>query len=109
MENLNNQEQAPVSIIEQQKKEAGIFVTDRITSLSQEKNINNLEAARMVYEEVKGNDYRKEQASAKLLEYLDMANEVDMREKEIINLYPAMNTIISGGNASNDEKYLVSA
>ncbi len=109
MENLNNQEQAPVSIIEQQKKEAGIFVTSRINSLIQENNVSNLEATRMVYEEVKGNDYRKEQASAKLLEYLNMANEVDLREKEIVNLYPAMNTIINGRPASNDDKYLVSA
>ncbi|MCF7843538.1 hypothetical protein K9M47_01425 [Candidatus Gracilibacteria bacterium] len=109
MENPNNQEQAPVSIIEQQKKEAGSFVTSRINSLIQENNLSNLEAARVVYKEVKGNDYRKEQASAKLLEYLNMANEIDMREKEIVSTYPSMNTIINIKPASNDDKFLIAA
>jgi hypothetical protein len=60
-----------------------------------------------VYEEVKGNDYRKEQATAKLLEYLSLANEVGLREEEIVTAYPNFASFVKKGAPANDARYLV--
>jgi hypothetical protein len=115
METKQPQEQAPqLSIVEQQKIEAGKFVADKIDTLMQDNaELSLLNAARQVYEEVKGRNYREEQASAKLLEYLTMQNEVDLRKGEILETYQALSSVISGKNTStssaNDDKYLVAA
>jgi hypothetical protein len=115
METKQPQEQAPhLSIVEQKKMEAGKFVADKIDTLMQDNaELSLLNAARQVYEEVKGQNYREEQASAKLLEYLTMQNEVDLRKGEILETYQALSSVISGKNTStssaNDDKYLVAA
>lgn len=109
MEIINQAPKSP-SIIERQKQEASAFVTERISSLINEKNISKLNAARQVYEEVKGRDYRQEQATAKLLELLEMQNEVDLRTQEIVETYPDMARVITNeSGVANDDKYLVAA
>lgn len=110
-----NQEQAPqLSIVEQQKIEAGKFVASRIeTLMNVDPELSLLKAAHQVYEEVKGQSYREEQASAKLLEYLTMRNEVDLREEEIATTYGVLSSVItevgSARKAANGDKYLVAA
>lgn len=108
------QEKAPqqeqLSIVEQKKQEASLFVEQRVTSLMQEENTSLLSAVHRVYEEVKGNDYRKEQATAKLLECLSLANEVGLREEEIVRVYPNLSSFVkkySEEEAANDARYLV--
>ncbi len=110
MENLNNQEKSPkqLSVVEQQKEIAGEFVMSRIESIRQEKNIGVLEAAKLVYEEVKGENFREEQATAKLLEFLNLQNELGLREEEIKRTYSKLSSLVNN-RASNDDKYLVSA
>jgi len=109
-----NQESEPVlvSLVEKQKEAASEFVLTRIEEIQNEKNMSALAAVREVYEEVKGQKYREEQAVAKLLEYLNVRNEADLRKEEIKEVYPKFNTIVdshSGDPSANDEKYLVAA
>lgn len=116
MENIN-QEQAPkvLSIIEQQKAAAAEFVANKIDSIQNEQGISVLAAARQVYEEVKGQAYREEQAVAKLLEYLHMQNELSLRRSEIETFSPCLSryTDVPVANtntpAANDERYSVAA
>ena len=107
MENIS--QEPTMSVVERQKLEASEFVADRINELMKE-NKSSLEAARIVYEEVKGNEYRKEQATAKLLEFLTLANEVHLRSGEINTKYPAFTGIVANVNFNNspenDAKYL---
>ncbi len=109
MENIN-QEQAPkvLSIIEQQKAAAAEFVANKINSIQNEQGISVLAAARQVYEEVKGQAYREEQAVAKLLEYLHMQNELSLRKNEIETTFPKFNSFTEK-HAANDERYSVAA
>lgn len=109
MENIN-QEQTPqmVSIVEQQKAEAAKFIATKINSLQQERGMSVLDATRAVYEEVKGNSYREEQAVSKLLEFLQMQNEVSLRGDEIIHSYSELSRYVSSPTASaNDDKFLI--
>ncbi len=109
METIN---QAPqISLVERQKSEAGKFVAGRLESIMKEdSSLSLLTAAHKVHEEVKGNNYREEQAIAKVLEYLTMKNEVDMRGGEITRTYGALSSVVEGrSGAANDEKYLVAA
>jgi hypothetical protein len=107
------QEKAPtLSVVDSKKNEAANFVQGRITALMRGEAISSLDAARRVYEEVRGNDYRQEQATAKLLELLTMRNEVDMRTEEIERTYPSLMSVIDigeQGSATNDERYKVAA
>jgi hypothetical protein len=100
------QEKAPqLSIVEQKKMEAGKFVASRIKELmNEDKEMSFLKATHQVYEEVKGQLYREEQAVAKLLEYLTKSNEVDMQGQEIIRTYPHLDGVVSGKitNASKE-------
>lgn len=113
METMHHNEapqQEQLSIVEQKKQEASLFVEQRITTLMQEENSSLLHAVHRVYEEVKGNDYRKEQATAKLLEYLSLANEVGLREEEIVTAYPNFASFVERpleGVPANDDRYLV--
>lgn len=111
-----NQETEPsLSIVEQKKQEAGRFVAARIEELMKEgKSV--LAAARQVYEEVKGHDYRNEQAVAKLLELLEIQNKRDLHMGELSKVYKAMEKFVDGlpetdgaseNPAANDNKYLV--
>ena len=115
METKQSHEQEPqLSIVEQKKMEAGKFIADKIDTLMQDnKELSLLSATRQIYEEVKGQNYREEQASAKLLEYLTMQNEVDLRKGEILETYQALSSVIGRKNSSadsaNDDKYLVAA
>lgn len=108
METINQEQTPTLSIIEQQKEIAGEFVANRIEVIKQEKNIGTLEAAKLVYEEVKGEKYREEQAIAKLLEFLNLQNELGLREEEIKRTYSKFSGIVNNHSAK-DEKYLVSA
>ena len=98
--------------IEEQKHEASVFISDTIESLVSEKGMSVLAAAHEVYESVKGENYRKEQAAAKLCEYLQLANEVALRKGELESVYPEFLSVMedmSTAPAANDEKYLVAA
>lgn len=111
METIHRETQPFVSI-EKQKHEAGEYIAHAIETLMSEGTMSPLAAAQSVYETVKGNDYRKEQAAVKLLELLTLESEVSLRQQEIRNMYPAMENFInqaSGQSAANDEKYLVAA
>lgn len=106
----NNQEQSPkvTSIVEQQKAEASKYVANRIDAFQQEQGVSVLDAARKVYEEVKGNSYREEQAVSKLLEFLQMQNEVSLRGSEIINSYTELRRYVSPSTTSvNEDKFLL--
>jgi hypothetical protein len=119
MDTINQkQEQAPqLSIVEQKKMEAGKFVAERMeTLISNDPSLSTLTAAHKVYEEVKGQLYREEQAVAKLLEYLTMQNEVSMRGEELIKSYDALSSVVAREKSvvspqqqqsANDDKYLV--
>lgn len=108
METIKQEEAPKLSIVEQKKAIAAEFVARRIETLKQEKGLSLLASAREVYEEVKGQDYREEQAVAKLLEYLEMQNELSLRKQEIKGGYPELFTFTENV-AANDEKYLVAA
>jgi hypothetical protein len=118
MEGLYNQEQEKnqtptILSVEQQKKEAGIFVTDKVMSYMAE-GMSLLASARRIYEEVKGDEYRREQMAVKLLEYLNMSNEVSLRKDELSTLYPACVGLIGAvaspnSTSSNDDRFLVVA
>ena len=111
METISTQPQ--LSIVERNKKEAGEYVAHKIEQLMSDEGVSSLAAARSVYEMVKGNDYRQEQAAAKLLELLNLQNEIDTRSKEIQDNYGSMSKFTMKGTsnnmAANDEKYLVAA
>jgi hypothetical protein len=108
MESINQEKGPSLSIVEQKKGEASKFIAGRIEEVKSEKGISILDAARQVYEEVKGQDYRKEQAAVKLLELLNLQNDIALREKEITGAFPALSHLVSNSTA-NDEKYLVAA
>lgn len=108
METINQEQTPTLSTVEQQKEVAGEFVANRIEDMKQERNIGTLEAAKLVYEEVKGQNYREEQAAAKLLEFLNLQNELDLREKEIKSMSSSLGRY-TNATITNDEKYLVSA
>ena len=71
-----------------------------------EKNLGTLEAAKVVYEEVKGQKYREEQVAVKLLEYLEMKNELSMRGGELERI--GLGSLV-GKEALNDDKFLLAA
>ncbi len=94
-----------LSTIEQQKREAGVFVANKLKELQQEGK-SKLEAAKMIYDEIKGNDFRKEQALAKLLEYFNLREDVDNRAIEIGTEYPALSVmLLEEQPVANDAKY----
>jgi hypothetical protein len=107
METPNIQEQPPISNRERERSEAGKVVADRIVALINERGVSVLDATKSVYEEVKGKDYRQEEATAKLLEYYEIVHEAELRRGELSRTYPAVKNI--NGDASNDDKYLVAA
>lgn len=100
--------QAPekISLVEQQKLEASRFVSSRIEELMNQKNLGTLEASKVVYEEVKGHDYRKEQTIAKLVEYLEIQNELSMRGGELERI--GLGAFL-GKESANDARYTVAA
>lgn len=99
--------QPQLSVIEQKKREAGVFVANKLQELQKEGK-SKLEAAKIIYEQVKGNDFREEQALAKLLEYFNLRNEVDNRAVEIGKEYPALSfTLQAELPSANDEKYSI--
>lgn len=107
-----HQETQPLISIEKQKLEAGEYVAHAIKVLMNDGELNHCAAAQAVYETVKGNDYRKEQAAIKLLELLDLEDQVRLRQQEIRAAYPAMDDFINQASiqsVANDEKYLVAA
>ena len=97
-----------LSIVEQKKAAAAEFIAGRVEALKQEKGLSLLASAREVYEEVKGQDYREEQAIAKLLEYLEMQNELSLRKQEIKDTFSSLSTFTEN-DAVHDQKYLVAA
>lgn len=97
------------SVVEKQKEEAAKFVAHKIEAFRHEKNVSLLDATRRIYEEVKGHSYREEQAVIKLLEYLNMQNELDLRKSEIKNTFPGLFTFTNASSAANDDKYSVAA
>ena len=107
METPNIQEQSPTSNRERERSEAGKVIADRIVALINERGVSVLDATKSVYEEVKGKDYRQEEAAAKLLEYYEIVHEAELRRGELSRSYPAVKNI--NGDASNDDKYLVAA
>jgi hypothetical protein len=110
METINQEKISTVSTIEKQKVEASEFIANRIEEIKGENNISTLVAAHQVYEEVKGVSYREEQAVAKLLEFLNLQNELGLRAEEITEKFPGLTQIVTKGVVSaNNEKYLVAA
>ena len=114
---ISQEKEPQLSIVEQKKMEAGKFVAERMeTLISNDPSLSTLTAAHKVYEEVKGQLYREEQAVAKLLEYLTMQNEVSMRGEELIKSYDALSSVVAREKSvvspqqqqsANDDKYLV--
>ncbi len=99
------QEKLPTKIY-QERVSAMQGALDRVMFLIQESD-NKVEASRKFLEEVKGKDYRLEQAAAKLVEYFELQEELGKREGEITRLVPdAVKKLLS---RSGDEKYLVTA
>lgn len=100
-----------LSVVEQKKREAAEFVAGRIETIVNEKGLSLLAAAREVYEEVKGEKYREEQAAGLLLNALEKRNEADMAEKEVTQIYSHFAGIIGNRKttSSNDERYLIAA
>lgn len=108
METITQEQRPLLSIVEKQKEEASKFVAERIVEIKAEKGVNVLVAVREVYEEVRGQKYREEQAVAKLLEFLNLQNEVELRGKEIVDIFPGLAHLVTK-TSSDDEKYLVVA
>lgn len=108
METITQEQGPSLSIVEKQKEEASRFVAERIGEIKSEKGVSILHAARQVYEEVKGEKYREEQATAKLLEFLNLQNEIVLRKKEITGTFPGLAHLITE-DSSNDDKYLLAA
>ncbi len=106
IENAPQQEARFISTIEQEKKKAGEFVKTRIQELQAEGK-SKLEAVKIVYDTVKGHEYRQEQALAKLLEYFNLKEEVSNRAIEIKTQYPAFSILVEEEYpAANDKKYM---
>lgn len=108
METIKQEEAPKLSIVMEKKETAAKFVADRVLALQKEKNLSLLASAREVYEEVKGQGYREEQAVAKLLEYLEMQNDLSLRKTEIEENFSGMSALTEKPSL-NDEKYLVAA
>lgn len=110
MENFS--QVSKVSSIENQMKSAAEYVNDAVKQLTNNDGVSGLEAAKKVYEEVKGHDYRKEQVVAKLLELLSMRKELDMRTQEMARYSSELASLDPGihmVSAGNDERYTVAA
>ncbi len=111
METLTQEPQPIVSIVDQRKLEAAEFTFQKIKELV-DGGKSKVEAAKMVYESVKGNEYREEQALAKLLEYFNLKEEVDNRAVELKSKYPAYSAFFDNDKvidtpAANDAKFAI--
>lgn len=111
METIKQEGEPKLSIVEEQKEIASKFVAERINTLQKEKGLSLLSAVREVYEEVKGQSYREEQAAALLLLVLEKRNEADTVQQEAFLRYPIFAGIVGDSeiSAANDEKYLIAA
>lgn len=109
METLSHEPQPIVSIVEQKKLEAAELTSRKIQELI-DGGKSKVEAAKDVYESVKGHEYYEEQALAKLLEYFNLQKELDNRAVEIGTKYGAYTVLLDGAvevPAVNDSKYTV--
>lgn len=91
------------SSIERQKEEAAEFVATRISELTKNEGVTPFEAARKLYEEVKGREYRKEEVVAKLLEVLALKDDIALRIGELKRISPDLVGIFGG--AANDSLF----
>lgn len=111
METVTQEPQPIVSTVEQKKLEAAEFTFQKIKELV-EAGKSNVEATKIVYESVKGNEFREEQALAKLLEYFNLKEEVDNRAVELKSTYPAYSAFFDNDEvidtpAANDARFAV--
>lgn len=112
---MNHQESAPtLTKVQQEKKWAMEQALRDIEAEAGQDIKKKLEVAKRLLEEVKGKDYRREQALAKLVEYFTLLLEVEMRKEELernlsgVSYPPAVNDQ-SGLEELEDDKYLVKA
>ncbi len=89
METLSHEPQPTLSIVERQKSEAENFIKGEMEKLV-ESGKSKLEAAKIVFDTVKGQEYREEQALSKLLEYFNLRQELYQRAQEINREFPVL-------------------
>jgi hypothetical protein len=104
--------------LQEQKRLTMQQIFDKVESLQGEGlGVERLEVIKGLYEEVKGKDYRREEALAKLIEYYELelkaAEELFLRSKEIISVYPGavgrLGFIAANDDQFNDIKYNVAS
>jgi hypothetical protein len=110
METMNQrQEKEPqLTKIEGERMDAMRSALERIEDLIKEGK-GNVEAARIFLEEVKGKDYRLEQAAAKLLDRFEMRAELGRRDAEIARFSPGFKYDTEAANDQHYDKYLVNS
>ena len=107
------QQNPELTKIQFEKRNAMQTAFDRIESMVGEGSgtEGKVEASKKFLEEVRGSDYRLEQATAKLVEFFELELELEKREQELVSILPNMSTKLAANDEffseNQDKKYSV--